>query len=282
MFLAGIDIAVPERRYTQKQCWEALQRADRPELNARVRSILQGILTHDNGIETRALALESLDDGFDLDPDTLHRRFVTHAPRLASQAAEAPFGTQASQANRIDAVVVSTCTGYLCPGLSELRRRIAGAALRRSSRWTLSARAAPRRCPTCARPTPSFASQRADRVLSICVESAAPPSISTTTWACSSARVSSATAPRLPCWRASPAPTCAAWSSRCGLDDGSVQRDALRFEQRGGMLRNILTLRCRSSAARHARKLFDEVTGARGRCGVIRSADGSCTAADAR
>ena len=37
------------------------------------------------------------------------------------------------------------------------------------------------------------------------------------------------------------------------------QRDALRFEQRGGMLRNILTLPVPKLAARHARRLFDEV-----------------------
>jgi len=38
------------------------------------------------------------------------------------------------------------------------------------------------------------------------------------------------------------------------------QREALRFEQRGGMLRNILTLPVPKLAARHARRLFDEVS----------------------
>src|SRR5258705_5269401 len=114
MFLTGLQTAAPANRFTQAECWDALQRADRPELNARVRSILQGILTHDNGIETRALALDSLDDGFDLDPDTLHRRFVAHAPRLASQAAAGALRDASLTADRIDAVVVSTCTGYLC------------------------------------------------------------------------------------------------------------------------------------------------------------------------
>jgi alkylresorcinol/alkylpyrone synthase len=59
----------------------------RPEITPRMRAILQGILNHDNGIERRSLALDSLDESFDLDPDTLHRRFVKHAPALASQAA---------------------------------------------------------------------------------------------------------------------------------------------------------------------------------------------------
>jgi len=37
-------------------------------------------------------------------------------------------------------------------------------------------------------------------------------------------------------------------------------RDALRFEQRGGMLRNILTLPVPRLAAGHARRLFDDVS----------------------
>src|SRR5436190_23166150 len=118
MFLAGLQTAVPKRRFTQRECWEALQRADRPELNARVRSILQGILTHDNGIETRALALDSLDESFDLDPDTLHRRFATHAPRLASAAGRKALAEAGLDPRGIDVVAVSTCTGYLFPGLS--------------------------------------------------------------------------------------------------------------------------------------------------------------------
>src|SRR5512143_2016581 len=90
MFLVGLSTAVPPRSFTQAQCWEALQRAERPELTPRTRAILQGILTHDNGIERRSLALDSLDEGFELDPDTLHRRFARHAPALAPGAAAAP------------------------------------------------------------------------------------------------------------------------------------------------------------------------------------------------
>src|SRR5207237_7751540 len=37
------------------------------------------------------------------------------------------------------------------------------------------------------------------------------------------------------------------------------QRDALRFEQRGGMLRNILTLPVPTLAAQHAKRVLDDV-----------------------
>src|ERR1700682_488542 len=118
MFITGLGTAVPPRSFTQADCWEALQRAERPEITPRTRAILQAILNHDNGIERRSLALDSLDEGFDLDPDTLHRRFVRHAPALASQAAAKALGDAGRRARDIDAVIVSTCTGYLCPGLT--------------------------------------------------------------------------------------------------------------------------------------------------------------------
>ena len=259
MFLAGIDIAVPERRYTQKQCWEALQRADRPELNARVRSILQGILTHDNGIETRALALDSLDDGFDLDPDTLHRRFVTHAPRLASQAAAGALHEAGLSADRIDAVVVSTCTGYLCPGLSSyvteslgLRPDVIG--------LDLVGQGCGAALPNLRTADALVASNRAEHVLSICVEvcSAAfylDNDLGVLVSAClfgdgAGAAVFSREA-RADARRVE-------WTAAASITDPS-ERDALRFEQRGGMLRNILTLPVPRLAAEHAESLLGEV-----------------------
>src|ERR1700675_1668003 len=118
MFLVGLGTSAPPRSFTQAECWEALQRADRPEITPRTRAILQGILTHDNGIERRSLALDTLDEGFDIDPDTLHRRFVKHAPALASQAAAKALADAGLEPGAIDGVIISTCTGYLCPGLT--------------------------------------------------------------------------------------------------------------------------------------------------------------------
>src|SRR6476619_1127541 len=106
MFLAGLGPAVHERSFTQAECWQALQRANRPEITPRTRAILQGILNHDNGIERRSLALDDLDEGFDLDPDTLHRRFAKHAPALASEAGARALADAQLTARDIDAVVV--------------------------------------------------------------------------------------------------------------------------------------------------------------------------------
>jgi len=51
-------------------------------------------------------------------PDALHKRFKLHAPALATDAARRALADAHVDATQIDAVIVSTCTGYMCPGLS--------------------------------------------------------------------------------------------------------------------------------------------------------------------
>jgi alkylresorcinol/alkylpyrone synthase len=119
MFITGLGTATPPHRYTQMQCWDAFQAAPQfAQLDRRARTTLQKVLLHDNGIRTRSLALDSLANVFAADPDTLQRRFAQHAPALAHDAATCALQDAGLRAQDIDAVVISTCTGYLCPGLT--------------------------------------------------------------------------------------------------------------------------------------------------------------------
>jgi alkylresorcinol/alkylpyrone synthase len=119
MFIIGLGTAAPPQRYAQTECWEALQASTRfHELAPRSRAILRKVLTGNNGIGTRHLALDKLDDAFDLDPDTLHARFTRNAPLLASSAGERALADAGTAPADIDALIISTCTGYLCPGLT--------------------------------------------------------------------------------------------------------------------------------------------------------------------
>jgi alkylresorcinol/alkylpyrone synthase len=260
MFLSGLATAVPERRFTQHECWEALQRADRPELNARVRSILEGILTHDNGIETRALALETLDQGFDLDPDTLHRRFATHAPRLVADASRKALADAALEARDIDAVVISTCTGYLCPGLTSYAVESLG--LRNDVvALDLVGQGCAAALPNLRAAEALIAGGQAEHVLCVCVEvcSAAfylDNDLGVLVSACLFGDgAAAAVVSRAPCNGARRVE----WKAAGSITE-PAQREALRFEQRGGMLRNILTLPVPKLAAGYARALLDEVT----------------------
>jgi alkylresorcinol/alkylpyrone synthase len=119
MFFIGLGTAAPPQRYAQRECWEALQKsAPFSRLKPRSRAILEKVLCGDNGIDARHLALEPLTEVFNLTPDALQTRFAKHAPALATEAARRALADAKSPATEIDAVLISTCTGYLCPGLT--------------------------------------------------------------------------------------------------------------------------------------------------------------------
>src|SRR5215469_15316706 len=89
MYIRGIGTAAPARRYTKAECLDAFRRSDwYARLDPRSHVIARTVLQRDNGIEARRLALDSLDEVFAIDPDTLAARFRTHAPALAAEAAE--------------------------------------------------------------------------------------------------------------------------------------------------------------------------------------------------
>src|SRR6266404_5433208 len=119
MFITGLGTAAPPQPYKQTEGWEAVQLAPQfAKLTPRSRAILRKVLTGNNGIDTRRLALDSLHEVFETGPDVLHARFAKHAPALAAQAAERALAEAGTAREEIDALIVSTCTGYLCPGLT--------------------------------------------------------------------------------------------------------------------------------------------------------------------
>jgi predicted naringenin-chalcone synthase len=257
MFVLGMGTAVPPRRYTQKDCWKTLQRSPRfRELNTRSRAVMRKVLTSDNGIATRHLALEQLDDVFDLTPDALHARFTTNAPALAARAAERALADSGTEARAIDAVVISTCTGYLCPGLTSFAIERLG--LRRDvMALDLVGQGCGAALPNLQAASALISSGQCERVLSICAEVCTAAfyldnDIGVLISAClfgdgaGAAVLGPAAGERRRVkWRGG--------ASLIVPED----RDALRFEQRNGMLRNILTPQVPALAARHAGNVFD-------------------------
>lgn len=119
MYVTGVGTAVPARQYTQRECWEEFRRSPHYwELGAPGRLLLDRVLLGEHGVRTRHLAVEHLGDALEIDPDVLYRRFLTHAPQLATRAARAALAQAGLEARDLDAVLISTCTGYLCPGLT--------------------------------------------------------------------------------------------------------------------------------------------------------------------
>jgi len=119
MFIRGVGTAAPATRYKQSECWTVLQDAEAfARLSPRSRALLRKVFSGLNGIDSRALALNPLTHAFNLTPNALHARFEKNAPVLAAQAAERALIHAGISPDEIDAVLISTCTGYLCPGLT--------------------------------------------------------------------------------------------------------------------------------------------------------------------
>jgi predicted naringenin-chalcone synthase len=119
MFLHALATAVPPATYTQTDCWDIVQRSEmRARLKRRSMLIMHSILKSDHGIATRHFALHDVDRVFDLTSDELNLGFRAEAPRLAGAALTAALEKAGIGARELDALLICTCTGYLCPGLT--------------------------------------------------------------------------------------------------------------------------------------------------------------------
>jgi alkylresorcinol/alkylpyrone synthase len=265
MFIAGLGTAAPAQRYPQRECWEALKNSTAfPNLKQRSRAILKKILCGDNGIEARHLALEPLAEVFETTPDALQARFARRAPELAVEAAQRALADAGCRPEKMDAVLISTCTGYLCPGLTSYVAEKLGL---RPDVFALDLVGQ-----GCGAALPNFrtteailAAGRAEKILSICVE------------VCSAAFFLDDDPGVL--------------VSACLFGDGAgaavlsnepsekhrrvewkfgashlapEQRDTLRFSHKNGMLRNVLLPQVPQIAGAMAEKLLTESLAAAG------------------
>lgn len=69
-------------------------------------------------MQGRAVAMDRTEDAVQLDQDELIDRFTTWGKRLAVDAATKALSESGLQPSDLYGIVVNTCTGYLCPGLT--------------------------------------------------------------------------------------------------------------------------------------------------------------------
>ena len=257
MFFIGLGTAVPPQRYVQHDSWAALN--DWPQfsrLKPRSRAILKKVLCGDNGIDARHLALDPLAEVFEQTPDALQARFTRHAPALAAEAALRALKNAGCRAEEMDAVLISTCTGYLCPGLTSYVSEQLGL---RPDIFALDLVGQ-----GCGAALPNFRAAesiltagRARKVLSICVEvcSAAffldddPGVLISACLFADGAGAAVLSSEPLPDRRR------VEWKFAASRLV-TAERDTLRFSHKNGMLRNILLPQVPQVAGEIAGKLF--------------------------
>ena len=260
MFVNGLGTANPPKRYSKNACLEAFKHsAWYLKLDRRSHMIAETVLTRDNGIENRSLAVESLDDVFQIDPDILHARFLAHAPALGTAAGKAALEKAGLGAGAIDALVISTCTGYLCPGLTSYVMERLG--LRADIlAFDLVGQGCAAALPNWRLADALLASGQCEHVLSICVEvSSAAMYLDNDPGVLISACLfgdgaGAAVLSRSPDTKR----RSVEWKAYSSLTN-PAERDALLFKTEHGMLRNVLTRRVPRLAADHAARVLHTV-----------------------
>lgn len=119
MFLQSITSAVPKSAFTQKECWEIIQKSgELDRLSNRSATLLEKILHGDSGIEKRHLATNEVERIFSLDAEALNQNFEQAAPALSIEALTKALASANLTPQSLDALFICTCTGYLCPGIT--------------------------------------------------------------------------------------------------------------------------------------------------------------------
>ena len=269
MYVIGLGTAAPSQRYSQVECWEAFRAAPQfATLASHSRAILKQVLLGDSGIASRHLVLAPLSEAFELTPDTLNARFAKHAPILATQAAEVALHRADTKPEEINALLVTTCTGYLCPGLTSYVAERLGLRAEVLA-LDLVGQGCGAAVPNLRTASALLSSGQCGKALSVCVEvcSAAfflddDPGVLV-----SACLFGDGAAAAVLSQDPHPTHRRVEWKAAESVHS-PADRECLRFEARGGMLRNILGREVPTLAARHAEALL---TGALRKAGVRRA-----------
>ncbi len=115
--IIGIGTAVPPLRVTQREVYETYLRL--LPLSPQAKDLLEQVLIQNDSIAYRHMAMASLEECvLENSQDQLIARYKRYAVPLSAEAARKAIEQAGLSPEQVDAVVVNTCTGYLCPGLS--------------------------------------------------------------------------------------------------------------------------------------------------------------------
>jgi len=115
--IIGLGTATPPLRVTQREVFDTYVRM--LPLSPRARELLEQVLLQNDSIVYRYMAMESLEECvLENSQDQLIARYKRYAVPVSAEAARKALAQASLSPDQVDAIVVNTCTGYLCPGLT--------------------------------------------------------------------------------------------------------------------------------------------------------------------
>jgi predicted naringenin-chalcone synthase len=113
--LSALATANPQRYATQEEIYAFL--VSHFPMQPAEKELYRQLLM-EGPIRGRHIAVDEDEEICSQDPDRLIRRFATHSRRIAAEAARTALDRSGLSSAEIEGLIVNTCTGYLCPGLS--------------------------------------------------------------------------------------------------------------------------------------------------------------------
>lgn len=114
--ITGLGTATPPLRVAQEESYQAY--VNMLPLSGKARALLQRVFVANNSIGYRHFGMESLGDVLRNSQDDLIARYQKYAVRTAVEAANNALAGAGLAPEDVDGIVVNSCTGYLCPGLT--------------------------------------------------------------------------------------------------------------------------------------------------------------------
>jgi predicted naringenin-chalcone synthase len=115
--IASVAVATPPYCLRQSKAVEILNKYYAEKLSRRNLEIMQKVFAHP-GIQSRFLAIENPENLISEEPDARIARFTHWAVKLSREAILNALEKAGLTLNDVGGLVVNTCTGYICPGIS--------------------------------------------------------------------------------------------------------------------------------------------------------------------
>jgi predicted naringenin-chalcone synthase len=116
-YLASIATAVPPFSADQGLAAELIRRHFGPKLSARSLGLIRATFDHPS-IKKRHFAIDDPTRIMQETPDQRIERFTEKSIELSAQATSLALERAGLSASQVTGLVVNTCTGYICPGIS--------------------------------------------------------------------------------------------------------------------------------------------------------------------
>lgn len=114
--ITGMGTANPPLRLSQEMAFQVY--TSLLPISDRAKSLLERIFVSNNSIGYRHFGMDAVTDVLEQDQDKLIARYKKHGVPVAVEAAKEALENAGLSPRDVDGLVVNSCTGYLCPGLT--------------------------------------------------------------------------------------------------------------------------------------------------------------------